>query len=464
MSISPTVLKDHPMNKTTPRHSLMALAAALCCSAPAVAELSNESKTLVLSGFGTLSAVQTNNENIQFRSDNRLPNGTAASHAFDNDSKLGVQLSYRPNDQLQAVVQLLSRRNEKNNFNPSVDWAYIGYKPVSSLSLRAGRFVAPTLMGSDYRNVGYSNIWVRPPTDVYNSATINNVDGIDAIYRGLIGPVSYSAQAYFGGYDLKFSGNSGIKFKNMAGLILTAEIDSWTLRASHMSSRHTNYGADGQAQPTTLFAVSQPATGRGFRFTPGAASCSSFVANVTCQNLFTNFDTVFDAVRRDSKPFNITNFGVAHDDGNYVLQAEFMSRKTDSQLSDSKAYYVTVGYRFNRLLPYLTYSASKTDTRRLNLDVAAPHKAAFDARYTSGGPFVQTSNTEGSTLSLGLRVDVAPSVALKFQLDRYTPKTNSFGATDSQTMSRTGALASASAMSDSVGSVRLATVAVDFVF
>jgi hypothetical protein len=344
------------------RRNLTALAAALLCSAAAQAEISNESKTLVLSGFGTLAAVQTNNANIEFRSDNRLPSGTAKSHEFDNDSKLGVQLSYRPTDKVQAVVQLLSRRNEDNSFKPSIDWAYVAYKPMSALTVRAGRFVAPVLMGSDYRNVGYANIWVRPPTDVYNSATINNVDGLDAIYRGELGPFSYSAQAYFGTYDLKFAGGSGIKFNRMGGLNLTAELGSWTFRASHMDAKHTNYQADGQVGPSTLFAVSEPSTGRGFRLNPAGASCNAGLkANAGCSALFTNFDDVFSAMRRDHKPFNITDLGLAYDNGKIVMQAEYMMRKTDSQLSDSNAHYVTAGYRFGKLLPYVTYSGSKTD-------------------------------------------------------------------------------------------------------
>ncbi len=452
------------MKSTSLRYSVLGVAVALTCATAAHAEISNESKTLVLSGFGTLSAVQTNNENIEFRSDNRLPSGTASSHEFDNDSKLGVQLSYRPTDKLQAVVQLLSRRNEDNSFKPSVDWAYIAYKPISSLSLRAGRFVAPVLMASDYRNVGYANIWVRPPTDVYNSATINNVDGIDAIYRGKLGSVSYSLQAYYGGYDLKFAGGSGIKFNHMAGLNLSAETGSWTFRVSHMDASHTNYQADGQAAPSTLFAVSQPQTGRGFRLNPAAASCASFSANIGCSQLFTNFDSVFNALRRDKKPFNITDLGLVYDNGNVVVQAEYMTRKSDSQLSNSSAYYLTAGYRFDRVLPYVSYSASKTDTRRYILNAAPQYQSLVDQRFTQGAPYAQTSNTDNRTLSMGLRVDVAPSLALKFQLDQYKPRTNSYGATDAQTMSRVGALAGAAQMSDSVGTVRLATVALDFVF
>lgn len=450
--------------KLAPRRHLTALAAALLCSAAAHAEISNESKTLVLSGFGTLSAVQTNNENIEFRSDNRLPSGTASSHEFDNDSKLGIQLSYRPTDKIQAVVQLLSRRNEENSFKPSVDWAYIAYKPTSALSLRAGRFVAPVLMGSDYRNVGYSNVWVRPPTDVYNSATINNVDGLDAIYRGELGPFSFSAQAYYGTYDLKFAGGSGIKFNRMGGVNLTAELGSWTFRVSHMDARHTNYQADGQASPSTLFAVSNPTTGVGYRLTPGAATCNASIkSNVGCSALFSNFDEVHNAVRRDHKPFNISDIGLAFDNGKVVVQAEYMLRKSDSLLSDSSAYYLTAGYRFGKLLPYVTYSGSKTDTRRLSLTAASAYAADVARRYTMGTPYVQTSNTDNNTLSLGMRVDVASSVALKFQLDRYTPNTNSFGATDAQTMTRVNGVLT-TPMSTSVSSVKLATVSLDFVF
>lgn len=92
-------------------------------------------------------------------------------------------------------------------------------------------------LNEDSRNVNYSNVWVRPVIDLYSKATINNVDGIDAIYSNFYGNLSYQVQAYAGKFDkLYFPRKSYIKFHCMAGLVGTVEYNSWTFRTGYMNA------------------------------------------------------------------------------------------------------------------------------------------------------------------------------------------------------------------------------------
>jgi hypothetical protein len=51
-------------------------------------------------------------------------------------------------------------------------------------------------MNSDFREVGYANTWVRPPIEVYGQEPLDSVDGMDVLYRTVLGPVDLAAQAF----------------------------------------------------------------------------------------------------------------------------------------------------------------------------------------------------------------------------------------------------------------------------
>jgi hypothetical protein len=50
-------------------------------------------------------------------------------------------------------------------------------------------------MISDVRNVGYANIMLRPPNEVYRQVTADNADGGDIIYQHSFGDSTLTAQA-----------------------------------------------------------------------------------------------------------------------------------------------------------------------------------------------------------------------------------------------------------------------------
>ena len=51
------------------------------------------------------------------------------------------------------------------------------------IALRAGRMGAPFFAVSDFRDVGFANVALRPPTDVYNQVPVSHFDGADASYQ-----------------------------------------------------------------------------------------------------------------------------------------------------------------------------------------------------------------------------------------------------------------------------------------
>ena len=382
-----------------------------------------------ISGFATLSAVKTNKQDIEFIQNNTLPSGADDHWSFDNDTVLGIQGQYQISDKLSGVVQLLSRRNYKNNYQPSLDWAYISYKYNPNLRLRAGRFVSPVFLGSDTRNVNYSNVWVRPVIDLYSQATINNIDGVDAIYSNFIGDgdVSYQIQAYAGKFDkLYFPGKSYIKFHHMAGLVGTVQYDSWTFRAGYMNAQHSTISAEGDYVPGDMRMLVSTDYQLGLSIDPQSDNC----AVGACSDVVPNADDVFSIIQRKRRPFNLTSLAVVYDNGSYFGQFEWAHRKADSALSNGIAAYGMVGYRFDSLTPYVGYSYAKSLTENFKLDVDADIKASLDSQVVGLGSepldqyVVRNSSSRSNTITAGLRWDFYKKMALKMQFDSFRPLNN----------------------------------------
>lgn len=430
-----------------------------------IANFAHASDDFKISGFATLSAVKTNKQDIEFIQNNTLPSGADDDWRFDNDTVLGIQGQYKMTDKLSGVVQLLSRRNYKNNYEPSLDWAYLSYKYNSNLRLRVGRFVSPVFLGSDTRNVNYSNVWVRPVIDLYSQATINNVDGIDAIYSNFIGDgdVSYQIQAYAGKFDkLYFPGKSYIKFHHMAGLVGTLQYDSWTFRAGYMNAQHSTISAEGEYVPGNMRMLVSSDYQLGLTIDPQNDDC----ALGSCADIVPNAEDVFSIIQRKRRPFNLTNLAVVYDNGSYFGQFEWAHREARSALSNGIAAYGMIGYRFDSLTPYIGYSYAKSLTENFALDVDADVKASLDSQVVSLGSqpleqyVVRNSSSRSNTITAGLRWDFYKKMALKMQFDSFRPLNNDGLATGgSGFINRTNEVLSASNEN-----ILVTTVSLDIIF
>lgn len=117
---------------------------------------------------------------------------------FDAESVVGLQAQAIISDKLRATVQMVAKGAD--DFNTSVDWAYLSYDLTPELTLNTGRFRLPLFYYSDFLDVGYAYHWVRPPVDVYNSFTAG-LEGVNLYYSKLLGPVQWETQVWYGAID-----------------------------------------------------------------------------------------------------------------------------------------------------------------------------------------------------------------------------------------------------------------------
>src|SRR6516225_9869892 len=105
------------------RPALRPLCAALTfagvCAGPAHAQSMPDFR---FSGFGTISAVHSNNREADFTNSTVQPKGAGFTQetSFTPDSKLGLQLDAILNQRFSAVVQVVSQQQFDGTFNPDI--------------------------------------------------------------------------------------------------------------------------------------------------------------------------------------------------------------------------------------------------------------------------------------------------------------------------------------------------------
>jgi hypothetical protein len=359
---------------------------AIACSAAHAGALSWD-PSWSFSGFGTLAYTKTNTDLAQF-AEPAQEGGADKGGSIGPDTKLGGQVNAKANSIFSATVQAVSERNGQGNFKPAIEWAFLKAQVLPDLAIRAGRIGAPFYAVSDYLNVNYSNLWVRPPLDVYGQVPFRHFDGADAIYQTSLGGTTVTAQG-FGGTATAYSDGTRVHVRDLVGVNFTAEFDSGvTLRL-------------GRAQG---------------KLTADSKTLDSLVSILDA----TPFAAVGDEINVVHKNASFTGFGIGYDHDSFVGSAEYTKRKNSDYISSTTGWSATGGYRLGKFTPYLVLSRVKVDSSNVNNTIPAsvPQLAPLSAAVDQ---LIQSQNISQKTQSLGLRWDAWKNVAIKGEFDRIKP-------------------------------------------
>ena len=310
---------------------------------------------------------------------------------FTSDSRLGLQISAKVNQDISVTGQLLAKAREENS-NVNADWAFVNYRVNEPISIRAGKIKFPTFLISDYYEVGYAYPWIRPPQEVYSSNPITTLNGVDMLARFRFGDMSLLVQPYYGvsrgaqalvpqnaatAFPICFNGQTGSFGVCQAGTVL-----------------YTDFTAD------ALHGIN--------------VSLSTDIFTVRAGSLNTKVNAPAFGVFQDTAKFS--SVGVTMDWHNVVLYSEAFKREIEGKANvafpNQKGSYATLGYRIGKWLPHFT-SARISDN---NNPTTPPPGFPI-----AGAPLEQTSKT------LGLRYEVGSGAALKFEAQKVTPKTGTRG-------------------------------------
>ncbi|HWL62508.1 MAG TPA: hypothetical protein VNQ32_06915 [Steroidobacteraceae bacterium] len=371
------------------------LAAVLARSVPVQAE------GLSIHGFGTLGIAHVDQpaDWAYTRSLNQKHNGSRLR--ADLDSVVGLQLNYRPLTALEFVGQAsYARLGGEARRSDFLQLAYLAWRPGADWSVRAGRLNLDAYLISEYRDVGYTYPFIRPPVEFY-SRMPDSLDGLDVTRTWVSGDAQWRAKA-FAGHTTAGIGERRLKLEPMHGVMLEREDNGLLLRVSALRARtHTNRLAplldalhDMQALPVPQ--VADEAAGLATALATSGAFTSYLAA------------------------------AVAYDRNDWLLQVEVnraWARKSSAINFNSG--YVSFGRRFGAITAYLMESAALRDYGAFVTPDWATPLAGIDPLLAQQSQALASAATTAAnklagsqfTTSAGLRWDVAPRLALKTQLD-----------------------------------------------
>jgi len=343
---------------------------------------------ITVSGFGTGALTMTDTNDGLFNRTNQV-GGAGKSARTGVDSNLGLQMTAKLSDSLSLTAQGLVRKNgPSDQYAGEMAWAFAKYKASDEISFRVGRIGLPVYMISDVRNVGYANIMMRAPNEVYRQVTADNIDGADVLYQHNFGETTVTGQLAVGRTRFHASGNYDVEFKPAVSAQVVLENGPFTYRLGHAKAKVNVYD---NANLSALL----------------AALNKYGLTSVSAQLPLSDIDGTF------------TSAGFAMDYNNIVLQGEYAKRKTETRaIQDTSSYYLMGGYRMGKFLPYVMYGDVKQDSIR-----------SFASLPTTGPLAGLTAAANGaiqaglqSTTAIGVRWDFYKSAAFKFQIDHISTR------------------------------------------
>jgi hypothetical protein len=218
-----------------------------------------------------------------------------------------------PTQWLSGTVQALTEERYGPAMSTQLEWAFVMVKPLPDLSVRAGRMELPTFLISDTRNVGYANLWLRAPDEVYGQPIFDVYTGWAATYQREVGPYSMSFNVLSGTSTSDTELSPGVQRRiighKMLGYNATLDRNGITIRVSRVTTdrTHEEYG-------------------------------------ITYPELSWSFDSA----------------GVTYDRHDLVLQGEFIERRTSNPAINVNGYYLLGGYHLGKWTPYTLYSVGET--------------------------------------------------------------------------------------------------------
>jgi hypothetical protein len=391
-----------------------------------------EGSSLRISGFGTAALTWSDTNDAEYIRPNQS-SGVKKQPGTGVDSNLGLQADYAINSWLSVTGQGLVRKDGEDDYGAELAWAFAKAKVSDNLSFRVGRIGLPAFMISDYRNVGYANTFLRPPSEVYSQVPLNSIDGVDATWQQQVGDTTFTAQLAVGRNKSPLTGGAHVVASGMTSLNLVAEHGPFTLRFGRTDTKIT---------------------------VDDSASLNGLVASFNKAATAYGISQIADMAKLVNKPKekgSFTSVGASMDWNNIVAQGEYAKRKLDNYSGNSNSWYAMGGYRFGKFLPYyshakLTTKADFTNTIPTACAAGAPAACTTTVRTLYGTMESLRAGTLGNsqtTDSIGLRWDFMPSADLKFQVDRVKPQ---------------GKGLFTQAASGFKGPVTVGAVAVDFVF
>lgn len=387
------------MNRASLRWALIALGAMTTWCAQA--QQTDWSSVLSFSGFGTVGVAHSSLDSADFTSTIFKPNGAGHTHdwSMDVDGVFGLQMAAKFSSQWSLVVQAITQQSYNSSYEPTLEWANLHYQPTADISVRFGREVLPAFLYSDSIDVGYTYPWVRPPLEVYwlDPVTIN--DGVTASYRHNWGDLASTLQVNWGVTRSPLPHDQGdVVARKTFGVTDTLSYGALSVLLDYQYADLDFPGIHPLFQAFSDFGPD------------GAAIAAAYDS--------------------DHRPYDAELVSINYQPGRYFVTGEWVRSYAHSFVGNSIGWYLSSGYRFGSLTPFLTYAhVGAVGNHSAGLDTTGlPDELAGEAYGLNAAlQGLLASIPVQHTWSIGARWDVLENVDLKVQLDRTSLGAGSSG-------------------------------------
>lgn len=353
-----------------------------------------------LSGFGTLGVVSGGSEELGFQRDWSRGNNPVfdGDWSLKQDSLLGLQLDARLTTNLKGAVQIVARDRVDNSLGNSVEWAFLGYQLSPNTTIRGGRMGVDLFMLSEYRNVGFSYLWARPPVEFYGPIAFDNFDGIDIKHTIPMWDGDLSLKAFGGASNNNTmtgpAGKSSLDLVPIYGVSALWEKDAWLARMSFASGELES--SDAALQPLLSYLTLASMTGW-----PEASSISE---DLELSGNSTYYYTI----------------GAAYDNAPWQVQSEisFVDSEYDFFLPTINT-YLSVARLIGPTTLYCLAGLAKSTEGPGTIDTAPSQWTALQSEIQA---IKESRKLDQKSLSLGIRWDIRYDLALKVQWDHHWVK------------------------------------------
>jgi predicted porin len=221
---------------------------------------------------------------------------------------------------------------------------------------------------------------------------VTNFDGIDLSFRSRFDGFTNTLQGAYGRKDATLPDGGTIEVRDVVALTDTLVWGSATLFASYSRTRLT----------------------------------------IDAENLNALFDAfkqfglegvaIADRYDADDKRYEVMAVGARYDPGEWFVMGELAHSNSDTFLGDPRGWYLTGGYRFGAVTPYVTVARVRVDSSTtdpgLSLGGLPPALAAQAAGLNAALNGLLGSVARQRSVALGARWDFARNTALKVQYER----------------------------------------------
>lgn len=356
------------------------------------------------SGYGTLGyTADDRSDLVPIRDFSQEPEDKykTDSTTWRLDSRIGLQGLYRISSKWEALVQGVLRDQVEQNLNNILELGYIRFKAACEWEFRIGRFGYDVFLMSDTRNIGYANLWVRPPTEFYGWVPIYSVDGIDSLIQWDTDRAEWQFKFQLGRSktDLPIGDDTyHLETDGLFSVTLSRHDGPFSLKAGY-----SQFSLQNRVQP-----FKQLHQG----LTSVASATQHTFPDISAEALYLRQHIAF----KDNTIRYLT-LGAGYDNGRWVAQAEVSHTTSDTHIMPhGNMGYLSLGRRLGDWTPYILFSFFRPQNdiyqKKSDWSIIGPEPFHKQALY-----LINSIRTDQETYSAGVRWDFHNQAAFKIQWD-----------------------------------------------